>query len=63
MYFRRKEIVSEAAYSLFYRLRTSPESLGNINYDEIKQVPDQEFLDEIKKFEESKKKWVYIFAN
>ena len=54
---RRREIVSEAAYSLFYRLRTSSEDLKTLNYEKIKQVPDQQFLDEIRKYEESKKKW------
>ena len=53
---RRREIVSEAAYSLFYRLRTSSEDLKTLNYEKIKQVPDQQFLDEIRKYEESKKK-------
>ncbi len=41
---------------MFYRLRTSSEDLKTLNYEKIKQVPDQQFLDEIRKYEESKKK-------
>jgi hypothetical protein len=37
-------------------LRTSSEDLKTLNYEKIKQVPDQQFLDDIRKYEESKKK-------
>jgi len=37
-------------------MRTSSEALKTLNYEQIKQVPDQQFLDDLRKYEESKKK-------
>ncbi len=41
---RRSSIVSSAAYSLFYRLRGHTD-LANINFDKLKQEPDDAFLE------------------
>jgi hypothetical protein len=42
------KIVSPAAYSLFYRLREHVPSISDINYSQIEQNPDQEFLERMK---------------
>lgn len=44
----KKNIVSTAAYSLFYRLRDHVPSLSDINYSEIEQKPDLLFLERMK---------------
>ena len=44
----KKNIVSTAAYSLFYRLREHVPSIIEINYSEIEQKPDHVFLERMK---------------
>jgi hypothetical protein len=49
----RKEIVSNAAYSLFYRLRGHTH-LDNINFEEMEQSPSAEFVAAIKEHQAKK---------
>lgn len=44
----RKNIVSNAAYSLFYRLRDHVPSLSDIDYSKIEQKPDRLFLERMR---------------
>ena len=51
---RSKEIVSNAAYSLFYRLRDeSTNDSSDVSFESLKQQPDAAFLKRIKDHEEA----------
>lgn len=49
-----EKVVTESAYSLFYRLRDHVEDVRNIDFDQIRQRVDESFLDAIHKHEEAK---------
>jgi len=44
----RDNVVSAAAYSLFYRLRGHVPDISSIAYDQIELCPDLEFLEKMK---------------
>ena len=48
------QVVTSAAYSLFYRLRDHVSDFKNISHDEIRQLPDPEYLEELRAHEEKK---------
>jgi len=41
------DVITGAAYSLFYRQRGYVEDLNNIDYQKIKKSPDQEYMERI----------------
>lgn len=42
--YRRKSIVSEAAYSLFYRMRGHVPNVLEVDHDAIRQEPEPQFI-------------------
>ena len=51
-----KEVVSSAAYNLFYRLRDHVEDLEHLDFESIRQQVDPQFLESIRKHEQTKKR-------
>lgn len=43
-----EDVITTAAYSLFYRLRDHVDDIADINYAEIEQRPNLEFLESMK---------------
>lgn len=43
------QVVSSAAYNLFYRLRDPSASMDTMDYDTLRQAPDMDFLNSLSK--------------
>ena len=51
-----KEVVSGAAYNLFYRLRDHVADVEQLDFDSIRQQVDRQFLEGVRKHEQAKKR-------